>query len=164
MGRLATTYAGQRITYRVPFAMTGFVDLPIVTGGAPFAERQADRNFFLHNGDKPFEVHRMRPTALAVNAGVFSAAVAQETLIAPIQVALRERSRNQAMTASFVPLLNLIKGSAEMTWEWAEPMTLVRGEGYFLKAASRQTTGDPTRLNLTFEGFLLILAPASDSR
>ena len=168
MGRLSTMYAQQPITYRVPHTMTGFIDFPEVSAGVPFREQKMNEQALLHSVDKPFEVHRLVPVATSFNAGTWHTdSASQELLLAQIAATLKIRSRNQAIAAStnLTPVINLIKGSAERTWEFADPMVLVRGEGILASGVLKQIIpGTITRLYLPLQGYLLIMPPASDQR
>lgn len=174
MGRLSTMYDGRVITTRVPFVMEGFVDLPLVADPAvetAVSPTEFNENFFRFNVDKPFEIHRMIPRIVqgVVTAGAFVMSTTipnQETALAGTKLRLNERSRNEALTSGFVPILNMVKGTSEFTWEWADPMVLVRGQGFKAAALyfSNVISAAGVRLQLSFQGFLLVLAPASDHR
>jgi len=173
MGRLSTVYAGRPITTRVPHIMEAFIDLPIVNPpSAPFRVQSFGANAFLHNVDKPFEIHRMIPRMIFADAAATRFSTHdQNELLGCVDISIKEKSRNEAMTAGFVPLLNLVKGTAEQTWEWTDPLVLVRGQGFLVQASMESTVfsfavGNVSalRLQLAFEGFYLVLPPAFDQR
>ncbi len=165
MGRLSTVYAKQPVTYRVPYSMTGFLDFPEVTDLAPYREQTMNPQMLLHSQDKPFEVHRLIPVMQTKHSGVFSAGGGQEFALSLPLVSLKLRSRNQAITASETMVSNLVKGSAEFSWEFDDPMVLVRGEGVIVTGGVKQRiTNSIMRLYVTLQGYLLIMPPASDQR
>lgn len=176
MGECLPTYAGEVITTRVPHAVQAYVDLPKIGYGSPAATVRAvpfDLNAFLHNAAMPFEVHRMIPRVIYADTSTPTVygVPDQDVGLGCIEVSIREKSSNRAMTAGFVPLLNLVKGVAEQSWEWTNPMTLVRGQGYVVQAKMACTVFpfasdavSALRLQLSFEGYMLVMPPASDRR
>lgn len=168
MGRLPEMWAGRKITMRVPYEMAGEITLTSLQSGLQFPDAT-----FLHNIDKPFEIHRCKPvvTALDTNGIPESDQPSQETLLQLAKVRITDLGINETITKASTLLALLIKGTAENTWEWAEPRTIVRAENFQIVAEAVDLTnfvadGVLTKLKLSwiFEGFLLIVAPASESR
>lgn len=165
MGRLPDSWAGRKITMRIPYEMPGELLLTSAQSGAQFPDAT-----FLHNVDKPFEVHRLKPfvTALDNQGNIISPQIAQETLQSALRVRIADVGKNEIMTKSPTLLPLLTKGSAEQTWEWAEPYTIVRSESFQVTADALAYTNLANvvylRLALTFQGFLLVIAPPSESR
>lgn len=189
MGRLPAQFAGKDITFRIPYSMPG--ELVIANGltGQVFPEAT-----FLHNVDKPFEIHRViiRITPFD-NQG--TPVVVQPQFLANtffitnvlekyVRVRIRDTSKNESFTKNAQLVDGLVKGN-ERTWEWDEPYSLVRSEGFEIQVDNvapttftlsvcgcAQSTSTATqtvtianlRVEITFEGFLLIIAPASESR
>jgi len=171
MGRISSYYAGLPVTTRLGHVVTSSVDLPLA-GAAPATAKsvQFDPRDFLHAVDKPFEVHRMTARVLYANddAPPKYGVPDQDVALACIDISIKEKSRNVALTAGYVPLLNLIKGDAERTWEWIDPFVLVRGQGFIVQALMESSVlpfaATALRLQISFLGFLLVIPPASDNR
>jgi hypothetical protein len=122
---------------------------------------------FLHNSDKPFEIHRLIPRVSGLDA--------DEALLDPQPTDLLERStririfdfsKNENLTKNAQLLDSLTKGTSEKTWEWAEPYVLSRSEGFQVTVDNLATTAiaNNTRIELTFQGFLIVVAAPSESR
>ena len=167
MGRLPDSWAGRKITMRIPYEMAGELSLTTLQAGVQFPDAT-----FLHNVDKPFEVHRVKPFITALDAGSLPVASqpAQQTLLALVRARVADLGKNELMTKAPTLLALLTKGDAEQTWEWAEPYTIVRSESFqvVLDALSLANFAGAgiTRLSvgIAFQGFLLVVAPASESR
>ncbi len=165
MGRLPEYWAGRKITMRIPYEMAGELSLTTLQTGIQFPDAT-----FLHNVDKPFEIHRGKPFVQALdNEGApIEEPPNQEVLLGLIRARITDLGKNEVMTKSPTMLALLSKGSAEQTGEWAEPYTIVRSESMQLVADcldignfSAITT---LRFAWTFQGFLLVVAPPSESR
>lgn len=122
---------------------------------------------FLHNSDKPFEIHRLIPRVSGIDD--------QDALIDPQPTDLLERSvririfdfsKNENLTKNAQLLDSLTKGTSERTWEWAEPYVLSRSEGFQVTVDNNATVAiaNQTRVELTFQGFLIVVAAPSESR
>ncbi len=170
MGRLPAMYAGRPITRRIPWAMSSTLRLPIVEDDVLFRARPFDEGDLRHANDKPFEIHRMLPRSVA---GTTIATFADNQIgqLACVELTLRERLANQPLLAEPTAISNLVKGTAEQTWEFADPLNLVMGGGLRATGALRST--DLTEfgvgvefldVTITFQGFLLVVTPASDRR
>lgn len=166
MGRLPAQWAGRVINDRFPYEFSA--ELALATGAAA---TQFPNSAFLHSIDKPFEIHRMIPRVVA-NDGSSVPIEPQpdmELLLMLIRLELTNLGINQIMTKGPTRLGALVKGSSERTWEWAEPQTLAKGHEL---VATIQALTFPTfspavttlTTILTFEGFLLQVAPPSDVR
>lgn len=165
MGRLPDHWAGRKITMRVPYEMPGEISLTTGQTGQQYPDAT-----FLHNVDKPFEIHRCKPfvTALDNQGNILSPQIAQETLQSALRVRVADLGKNELLTKSPTLLPLLTKGSAEQTWEWAEPYTIVRSESLQVVVDALAFTNFANvvtlRLAWMFQGFLLIIAPPSESR
>lgn len=162
MGRLPARFAGRDITFRVPFSMPGELIVAAGSVGVQFPEAT-----FLHNSDKPFEIHRLIPRVSGLDEN--------EALLDPQPTDLLERatrirvfdfSKNENLTKNAQLLDSLTKGTSEKTWEWAEPYVLSRSEGFQVTVDNLATTAiaNYTRIELTFQGFLIVVAAPSESR
>lgn len=165
MGRLPDQWAGRKITMRVPYSMPGELSLTSGQSGQQFPPAT-----FNHNVDKPFEVHRCKPwvTALDVNGDVLADQPPQEVLQSLLRVRMADLGKNELMIKQPQLLALMPKGSAEATWEWAEPYTITRAESFSVEADALAFTNfdgvDTLRLAWKFEGFLIVVAPPSESR
>ena len=119
----------------------------------------------------PFEVHRLIPRVVGIiDAGTVASTQPDPLLLMTLVKAKIDRIGG-TITWTKVPtrLDTLVKGTSEMTWELADPDTVVRQEGY---AVELTTEAIPVftvpiaslRVEFTFQGFLLQLAPASERR
>ena len=165
MGRLPEYWAGRKITMRVPYTMPGEVSMTSAQPGQQFPDAT-----FLHNVDKPFEIHRCKPFCVAwdTNGNVMQPQFDQAALQSLIRARVFDQGINEQLTKAPTLLPLLIKGSAEATWEWAEPRTVVRAENFQItldaQAFNNFTDMVTLRVAWNFEGFLLVVAPASESR
>lgn len=168
MGRLPTEFGNRKITFRVPFTMPGELILDSGQLGLQFPEAT-----FLHNQDKPFEIHRAIPRVTALDTNSLYYITAQpsiDALFACTRIRIFDVSKNENLTKNAQLLSTMCKGTTERSWEWAEPYTLVRGEGFQVTVDNLATAAifggafAKTRMELTFEGFLLQIAPPSADR
>jgi hypothetical protein len=139
---------------------------------------------FLQNTDKPFEVHRCivrlfpfdNNTTPAPLDPVFTGAV--PNLLSILQnyarIRIRDFSKNENLTKA-AQLIGTLSKENEMTWEFEDPYTLVRSEGFEVTCDNNlanfnitvgavTTTVGNLRFQVNFEGFLLVIAPASEQR
>jgi hypothetical protein len=146
MERLPDTYAGKEIRFRIPYSMPGELQLDAESQGVQFPEAT-----FLHNVEKPFEIHRaiIRLTAL-------------DDSTPPVILA----SKNEVLTKNAQLIDSLLKANEE-TWEWYEPYTLVRSEGFQVSCDTDATYPEGTtyiRAEITFQGYLIVIGAPSESR
>lgn len=172
MGRLPDSWAGRKITMRIPYDMPGEQNVTSNQSGIQFPDAT-----FLHNVDKPFEVHRAKPVVTALDATnipvVDNANLPSlEALLGFIRVRVNDLGKNELMTKAPALLSLLVKGSAESTWEFAEPYTITRSESFqvivdcldLTNLIAASATVAKLKLAWNFQGFLLVVAPPSESR
>lgn len=177
MGRLPTHFAGRVITMRVPYEMAGELVVAGNVSGTQFNDA-----LFTNNVDMPFEAHRVIPrvTALDASASVLAVQPNQDMLQSLVRVRLNDFGKNVMMLKNPTLMNVLTKGTSERTWEFAEPYYLVRSEGFqvaidtlTLPVWDGGQFPDPDepeqlltqiRIEWGFQGFLLVIAPASESR
>lgn len=164
MGRLPETFAGQRIAHRVPFTMPGTLVI-----GSAVSNLQFPTATFMQTEDKPFEIHRMIPRVIAVDASNNPATgVNTDTMLRLVSLQLQDLGKDQFLTKQAVTLINFVKGTTEKTWEFADPYYLRKSENIIVNASSVTYPAVLNTLNiqvqLTFEGFLVVIAPPSDRR
>lgn len=181
MGRLPDFFAGKRVTFRIPFIMAAEQVVDSDTQGFQFPEAA-----LLHNTDKPFEIHRMIvkltlidgtdgslvPYPAIVNGPVSGATEFDMQRL--VRLRLRDTSKNELITKNLTRVDQLFKAN-EQSWEWEEPYTLVRSEqleigvdtddlGVIGGQFEVPMTDPRVRVEVSFEGYLLVIAPATESR
>ncbi len=165
MGRLPATFADRPIMDRDPYEMYGELSLAALASSTIFPSAT-----FENNTDKPFEIHRMIPRFLALDAeGVaLPTQPDQDLLAALVKIEMTLTDREQRLTKAPTRVFALTKGSAERTWEWADPEYLIRTNGITVAVS---TVAFPVISNLsrilvciTFEGFMCVIAPPSNNR
>jgi hypothetical protein len=165
MGRLPDMWANRRITMRVPYLMDGELTLTSGQSGVQFPDAT-----FMNNVDKPFEIHRVIPrlTALDADGTALPTQPTQELLAELVRVLMTDIGKNSPMTKSPALIALLTKGSSERTWEWADPYYLIRSESIQIvcDALTFPVIQDfaAIRVEFAFQGFLIVVAPPSESR
>lgn len=175
MGRFRESFAGKFITFRVPYIMYGELLVANGTLGLQYPEAT-----FLHNVDKPFEIHRLIPRITPFNNAATPVVITPsdlmlmnnfETVLGKyIKLRILDLSKNEAMTK--VPSLSGdLSRTWEQTWEFEDPYTIVRSEGFQITVDSNcpnfalgGTTVANLRVEVALEGYLLVIAPASETR
>lgn len=177
MGRLPSEWAGRPITMRIPYEMAGELILAGSTSGTQYPDA-----VFTNNVDMPFEAHRAIPRVTALDDANIAVPnqPSQDLLQSLIRARINDFGKNVIMTKNPTLLNLLTKGNSERTWEWAEPYYLTRSEGFqvVLDAltfppiwdGAQIVTAQPTtpivslRVEFAFQGFLCVVAPASNTR
>jgi hypothetical protein len=162
---------------RIPYEMAGELILAGSTSGTQYPDA-----VFTNNVDMPFEAHRAIPRVTALDDANIAVPNQpnQDLLQSLIRARINDFGKNVIMTKNPTLLNLLTKGSSERTWEWAEPYYLVRSEGFqvVLDAltfppiwdGAQIVTAPPTtpivslRVEFAFQGFLCVVAPASNTR
>ena len=165
MGRLAVRYADLNIQDMFPYNMKTELTLAPSQSGQFFPN--AD---LLNTQDKPFAVHRMIPsvTALDSNGLALSTQPNIDVLFFLVSLRIELQGLNQNATKTPVRIKNLVKGSSELTWEFAEPFVLPNSYGLLVSADTSAfpagVTYTQVLISLNFQGFLLQVAPPSEFR
>lgn len=160
MGRLAAKYADLDITARFPYVMPGELTQAASIANIPFVNEN-----FLNVQDKVFECHRLIPRVWALDSnGVLLPEQPDQLLLQGLVItSIVLQGFNQQVTKSPTRLATLLKGSAENTWEFADPFYLPNGRGVqvFITTTAFPDIEDLSSLLVafTFEGFLLQTAP-----
>ena len=87
----------------------------------------------------------------------------------PARLTINDLGINQILTKNPTLIALLTKGTSELTWEFADPHYLVRGNQIQVIADALAYTGvvdnfTNMRIGLSFQGFLLVVAPPSETR
>jgi hypothetical protein len=165
MGRLPATWANRVIIGRTPYEFSGELALASLTAPQQFPDAT-----FLNGVDRPFEIHRMIPRlyALDSNSVLLPTQSDQELLAGLIRMSLQDLSLDLMLTKRSTLIGTLTKGSSERTWEWADPHTIERSNQLIVTVESVTYPAieslSTIRVAITFEGFLLTLAPPSENR
>jgi hypothetical protein len=176
MGRLPAQWAGRDITMRIPYEMAGELVMAGSQSGVQFPD-----SVFTNNVDMPFECHRMIPrvTGLDSSNNVQPNQISQDTLQELLRLRINDFGKNVIMTKSPTLANTMTKGSSERTWEWADPYYLVRSEGFQVIVdtlvlptwdGAQIPTATPVspltnlRVEISFQGFLVVVAPPSNTR
>lgn len=177
MGRLPVKFAGRDITWRLPYTMAADIDIAPLTTGRVFPEAS-----FLHNVDKPFEIHRMIVRIVGKGGADFGTPLVFETqpdtLEERVRLRVTDLSKNENMTKAATFVSNLLAYNTGF-WDWEEPYTLVRSEGFQIQVDTGEGPEfcvlnqqcDPVlavlqffRVEVSFQGFLVVVAPPSETR
>lgn len=165
MGRLALRYADLQIQDMFPYNMDTELQLAASVQGQFF--NNAD---LLNTQDKPFAVHRMIPRVTALDSNSLPLATQPDIDIRffLVQLRLELQGLNQLATKTPVRLGNLVKGTSEQTWEFAEPFVLPNSYGLLASvdvgAFPAQASFTTLLISINFQGFLLQVAPPSEFR
>jgi len=165
MGRLPSEWAKKLITMRIPYEFAGELSLTTGQSGVQYPDAT-----FMNNIDKPFEIHRMIPRITALdNTGLpLTTQPDQDLLQSLVRVQVTDLGKNSPLTKSPTLLKLLTKGTAERTWEWAEPYYLVRSEMIQVVCDALPFPAiqglNALRVEISFQGFLVVVAPPSESR
>lgn len=180
MGRLPLQYAGKDITMRYPFVMPGELLVSASTNTI------FDQNTFIHNIDTPFEIHRMIVKLTAVDDSETPVIFEPQptTLDRRIRLNIENLSAVNVKLNKAPALPRLLMKENEMTWEWEDPYTIQRSNGFLINVDSLafpsycipSCDGTPSipfevsvavnriRVEVSFQGFNIIIKPPTDDR
>ncbi len=114
-----------------------------------------------------------RVTALSESGIVISPQPDQEEMQSLVRMRVENTGRNELLQKASQLMKLYTKGSSERTWEWADPYYMIRGEGLMISvdtqafpAAYAGLTVPVTklRIEINFQGFLIVIAPPSENR
>ncbi|KKL77231.1 hypothetical protein LCGC14_2036970 [marine sediment metagenome] len=167
-----TVFDGQFIKWRVPFSQAGELLLAPGASGAFFPEDQFKTNY-----DKPFEIWRMiiRLTAFDDDSPRVLIEPQPTTLAERIRLDIEDTRKTQKITRGPTLISTLLSKNAE-SWEWQVPYTLINTEGLAIQAdsqlfptyvvplaaapaASQDVVVERVRIEITIQGYLLVLYP-----
>jgi len=168
MGRLPATFANRQITARMPQGFAGELAVTSAQTGQQFQDAT-----FLNSTDRPFEIHRLVPFVIAQdsNSVALSPQPAQDLLMSLVRVRILDLGKTQQLMKSSTLIRTLVKGSAELTWEFADPYYLAKGEQLQVTLDALTFPANAVIANLqflsvalNFQGFFISIAPPSDAR
>lgn len=177
MSRLPLEFAGRPITFRVPYTMPGEVTFTENQSGQQFPENQ-----FIHNEDKPFEIHRILIDCTAftqlsqsVGGGFVMLDPQPETCNKRFKLKITDFSKSEFFDKNPAFPLEMTWANT-LSWEFEDPYTLVRGEGLMIQVDTfsydyrRFDTGqepvtiDQIRIEVGIQGYKIVIAPPSETR
>lgn len=166
MGRLPETFAGQPVSFRVPYVMSGTLVLGSATGPTQFPT-----STFMCTEDKPFEIHRLVPRVIAVDASNNPVeGVDPDLMLRMVSMQIEDLGKDQFLTKQADSLIGFVKGSTEKTWEWADPYYLRKSENLIVNLTSETypagflAPATSIQVQICFEGFLVVIAAPTDRR
>lgn len=179
MGRLGTHFGDQLIRFRIPRSQPG--ELVVAMGaaaGTPFPE-----SVFLANRELPFEIHRLGIRISPMDNGTPplqispAAQILFPELATLLQKYVRIRIEEMSSSAKLNAIDQRVDGLLDQLtgfWEWEEPYTVVKGQQFQvfvtndLAAPFTLPNQGPSinnlRVELTFEGFSIVVSPPSETR
>jgi hypothetical protein len=179
-GLVPSTFADQWIKFRIPYTMPGEMVIDANSSGNFFPE-----DVFNNASDKPFEVWRMvvRLTAVTDDDPRFIYDPQPTTLGKHVRIQVHDTSFETRMNKA-MQLVDGLQKDDELTWEWEVPYTIVRSQAFSVQADATAlpryclevinladvncTTAvvavPAVRVEVTFQGYFLILQPPSETR
>lgn len=178
VGRLPLQFAGKDITFRIPYNIAAELDVGPNQSGIIFPEAS-----FLHNVDKPLEIHRILVRLTAKGTPVtFTVPTVLEpqptTLDERVRLRFQDFSKNENLTKSST-LVSLLLSRFTGAWDLEEPYTIVRSEGFQVQVDTidypfvvifdaniepERVAVQFVRIEVNFQGYLDIIGPPSETR
>jgi hypothetical protein len=177
--RLPELFAGRAVSFRIPYSMPGELIIPPNRSGVVFPEAT-----FLHNVDKPFEIHRLVIRLSALGGESAASAVVNntqpDTLSRRLRLRINDFSKNENLTKSATEVSQLLANNSGF-WEFNDPYVLVRSEGFQVQLETQNfptvCAPDPDdecqlvavpmnfmRVEVSFQGYLIAVQPPSETR
>ncbi len=152
MGRLPEMFAGQKVTARIPYTLSGKITAQLA--GAPATL------VLSHNNDRTFEIHRFLPRPISVGATTGAGGLWD------FLVQITDYTRQQPWFKDAAPIQAVMKSGLDETWELAQPYYLERSEGLTLdlRLNPNGSASLIPAMEFAFQGFLLSTLPATDRR
>lgn len=160
---IPSAFADQFIKFRIPYSMPGEIILAANASGEFFPEAT-----FLVNVDKPFEIERMVVRLTALDASNVVLDVQPNTLEKRVRLTVSDTSKNEKLTkaAHLVDTLISSEQGSDGAWEWYVPYTMVRSEGFQIGVDTLAFPAgtENVRVEIAFQGSLIVIQPASETR
>jgi hypothetical protein len=174
-GIVPGTFADQVIKFRIPYSMPGELVVDASSTAIQFNEAT-----FLHVIDKPFEVHAMHVELTAIDEDGLIPENQPRTLDRLVRLRIEDTAKNERLTKS-PHLVSTIRNFETHLWSWEVPYTFDKQEGFTVAVDTdvlpTLSGMDPAacaecvlvvitqvRVEVAFQGFLIVIRPASDNR
>jgi hypothetical protein len=173
---IPAAFGSEQIKFRVPYNMSGEISPPENTAGNFFPVET-----FNHDRDKPFEMERMQVRLTPINTDESPPELIDalpQTLGRRVRLRIENTSTSSLLTKTPILVDSLIssrEGDAG-SWEWRVPYVLKFGEAIQVQADILSLAGlvnpangasisvGAVRVEISFQGSLLQLQPASETR
>ena len=177
-GLVPSTFGDQWIKFRIPYTMPGETTILANTANNAF-----NADTFKNDTDKPFEVWRVliRLTAQTVDVPPFIYDPQPATLDKHVRIRIIDTAFESRLNKA-MQLVDTLRKDNELTWEWEVPYTIVNAQGFNVECdaatlprycievvnlADVDCTAaivavPAVRVEVTFQGYLLVLAPPSE--
>lgn len=180
MGRLPTHFAGQLIRQRYPYTVTGSLLVAVNTSNQQFPEAT-----YLINSELPFEIHSVLPRVTPFDNATPPLAISMaqlmlfpelpDLLLKTVRLRIEDSTKSNIKWNRNSQIIDGMVKQNTKVWDLDEPVTLVKQEQLYVFVDNLLPAGGfafpnqgPTVANLqvevTFEGFQLILSPPSETR
>lgn len=155
MGRLANTYDGRPIIDRISHTMMGRVDAVSLEQDVTFSS-----SAFIHNDKRPFEIHRFIPRVYEIDDNGAIVSDLGDAGLVLIYTTIHDFSQDQDLLKAPTTPLALTRGTQDRCWEWGEPYTLQRAEGFSARFNVVDLVGavasERIRVMYSFQGHVLV--------
>lgn len=177
-GLVPSTFADQWIKFRIPYTMPGELTVLADSANNAFAA-----DIFKNDTDKPFECWRMnvRLTAQSVDTPPFIYEPQPPTIDKHVRIRVVDTAFESRLNKA-MQLVDTVRSDDSLSWEWEVPYTVVRAQGFNVECdalalprycveienatdvncAATVVAVPAVRVEVTFQGYLLILAPPSN--
>jgi hypothetical protein len=192
--RLPFDFGRRGVKWRVPYTQSAELIID-VSDGEPVKGRLFPESAFTINIDKPFEIHRLivRVTAIRDDDTIFE--IQPDTLLDRVRLRIIDLAKGETLTkgrhvqntsgdipaTSFTsnPSASALIASDTGFWQWEEPYTLVRSEGFQIQVdvdslpswcvvnnhcSSGKAQLTKLGVKVSMQGFLIVVAPPSETR
>lgn len=150
MGRLASTYRNRQIVARIPYTIHGELTVAASTSGSSFPEAT-----FLHNVEKPFEIHGIRVHVVMLNGSsvpIFETDAGNDQFA---RLTISDTAANESLTKVAQRVSGLVEDNSK-TWNLEEPYTIESKTGLQI-TADNTSASNSMRIQVTLVGYLLKL-------
>lgn len=172
-GIVPGTFADQLIKFRIPYSMAGEVTVAASQTAVQFNEAT-----FLHVVNKPVEIHAMHVELTGIDAFGDIPDEQPKTLDRRVRLRIEDTAKSEKLTKAPHLVSTLIDSQTHM-WKWEVPYTLEKQEGFVVAVdtdvlpvicglnpedctTAAIVTITEVRVEVSFQGFLIVVRPASD--
>lgn len=150
MGRLASTYRNKAIVSRIPYTIHGELTVAAATSGTAFPDAT-----FLHNVEKPFEIHEVHIHPVVLDGSGVPLAELNAGNDQFCRLQFQDTAANEFLTKTSTRVSGLVRDNTR-AWDWTEPYTLESKSGFQI-TADNTAAANSMRIQITFIGYLLKL-------